>query len=179
MNRLHSAARLARTALAARLLEHGFYAGQDQIMLALDRDDGQTPGALADRLGVRPPTITKTINRLQAQGFLEKRTSNSDARQAHIFLTEAGREMIVAIEKSVKKTEKQALKGLDKKDQKALAKLLARIEANLTNEEIVFTDDEPETEAEPKTRRSPGRMPDTTACRGVEATAIFVTGQPH
>jgi hypothetical protein len=59
--------------------------------------------------------------------------------------------MIVAIEKSVKKTEKQALKGLDKKDQKALAKLLARIEANLTNEEIVFTDDEPETEAEPKT----------------------------
>jgi DNA-binding MarR family transcriptional regulator len=151
MNRLHSAARLARTALAARLLEHGFYAGQDQIMLALDRDDGQTPGALADRLGVRPPTITKTINRLQAQGFLEKRTSNSDARQAHIFLTEAGREMIVAIEKSVKKTEKQALKGLDKKDQKALAKLLARIEANLTNEEIVFTDDEPETEAEPKT----------------------------
>ncbi|TIU91715.1 MAG: MarR family transcriptional regulator, partial [Mesorhizobium sp.] len=36
MSRLHSAARLARTALAARLLAHGFYAGQDQIMLALD-----------------------------------------------------------------------------------------------------------------------------------------------
>ncbi|TIU24307.1 MAG: MarR family transcriptional regulator, partial [Mesorhizobium sp.] len=39
MSRLHSAARLARTALAARLLGHGFYAGQDQIMLALDRED--------------------------------------------------------------------------------------------------------------------------------------------
>lgn len=150
MSRLHSAARLARTALAARLLEHGFYAGQDQIMLALDREDGQTPGALADRLGVRPPTITKTINRLQAQGFLEKRNSIFDARQAHIFLTGAGRDLIVSIEKSVKKTEKQALKGLDKKEQKTLAKLLARIEANLTNEEIVFIDDEPETETETK-----------------------------
>ncbi len=150
MSRLHSAARLARTALAARLLEHGFYAGQDQIMLALDREDGQTPGALADRLGVRPPTITKTINRLQAQGFLEKRNSIFDARQAHIFLTEAGRDLIVSIEKSVKKTEKQALKGLDKKEQKTLAKLLARIEANLTNEEIVFIDDEPEVGAEAK-----------------------------
>ncbi len=169
MNRLHSAARLARTALAARLLEHGFYAGQDQIMLALDRDDGQTPGALADRLGVRPPTITKTINRLQAQGFLEKRTSNSDARQAHIFLTEAGREMIVAIEKSVKKTEKQALKGLDKKDQKALAKLLARIEANLTNEEIVFTDDEPETEAEPKTEGKSAAKAEDEEIAGADA----------
>ena len=128
--------------LAARLLAHGFYAGQDQIMLALDREDGQTPGNLAERHGVRPPTITKTINRLQAQGFLEKRASNSDARQAHIFLTDTGRETIRAIEKSVKKTEKQALKGLDKKEQKALFKLLARIEANLSAEEIVLADDD-------------------------------------
>jgi DNA-binding MarR family transcriptional regulator len=134
MIRLHSAARLARTALAARLFDHGFYAGQDQIMLALDHADGQTPGQLAARLGVRPPTITKTINRLQVQGFLEKRASEADARQAHIFLTDTGRDTIRAIEKSVRKTEKQALKGLDKKDQKTLSKLLARIEANLSGD---------------------------------------------
>ena len=81
---------------------------------------------------MRPPTITKTINRLQAQGFLDKRASDTDARQAHIFLTEPGRDAIKAIEKSVRKTEKQALKGLDKKDQKVLAKLLSRIEGNLS-----------------------------------------------
>ncbi|OQM74886.1 MarR family winged helix-turn-helix transcriptional regulator [Manganibacter manganicus] len=142
MSRLHSAARLARTALAARLLAHGFYAGQDQIMLALDREDGQTPGSLASHLGVRPPTITKTINRLQAQGFLDKRASESDARQAHVFLTDTGREAIRAIEKSVKKTEKQALKGLDKKEQKALFKLLARVEANLSDGEAAHVEDD-------------------------------------
>lgn len=146
MNHLHAAARLARTALAARLLDHGFYAGQDQIMLALNQSDGQTPGQLAARLGVRPPTITKTINRLQVQGFLDKRASETDARQAHIFLTETGRDTIRAIEKSVRKTEKQALKGLDKKDQKTLAKLLSRIEANLTgnHQEIELEADEAE-----------------------------------
>lgn len=130
--RLQSAARLSRTALAARLLDHGFYAGQDQIMLALAQEDGQTPGQLAARLGVRPPTITKTINRLQAQDFLARRASENDARQAHVFLTDAGRDAMRAIEKSVRKTEKQALKGLDKKELKALSKLLARIEANLS-----------------------------------------------
>ena len=46
----------------------------------------------------------------------------------------------------MRKTEKQALKGLDKKDQKALAKLLARIEANLSNSEVVEIDDEPDLE---------------------------------
>lgn len=132
IGRLQSVARLSRTALAARLLSHGFYAGQDQIMLALDQEDGQTPGQLAQLLGVRPPTITKTINRLQVQGFLSKRASEEDARQAHVFLTDAGREAIRAIEKSVRKTEKQAVKGLDKKEQKALSKLLGRIEANLS-----------------------------------------------
>jgi DNA-binding MarR family transcriptional regulator len=132
LSRLQSAARLSRTALAARLLDHGFYAGQDQIMLALAQEDGQTPGQLAARLGVRPPTITKTINRLQAQGFLDKRASENDARQAHIFLTETGRDAIKAIEKSVRKTEKQALKGLDKKEQKVLARLLGRVESNLS-----------------------------------------------
>ena len=133
MSRLHSAARLSRTALAGRLLAHGFYAGQDQIMIALSQEDGQTPGQLASRLGVRPPTITQTINRLQSQGFVDKRASENDGRQAHVFLSESGTETIRAIEICVKKTEKEALKGFDKKELKTLGKLLARVEANLSN----------------------------------------------
>ncbi|MBO6718840.1 MAG: MarR family transcriptional regulator [Rhizobiaceae bacterium] len=136
IGRLQSAARLSRTMLASRLLQQGLYAGQDQVMLALSDTDGQTPGALANRLGVRPPTITKTINRLQTQGFLERRASETDSRQAHIFLTETGRDAIRSIEKSIRKTEKQAMKGLDKKDQKTLGKFLNRIEANLSNIEV-------------------------------------------
>ena len=76
------------------------------------------------------------------QGFLDKRASETDARQAHIFLTDTGRDAIRAIEKSVRKTEKQALKGLDKKEQKALAKLLARIEANLSDAAQQVIDDD-------------------------------------
>lgn len=132
IGRLQSAARLSRTALAAKLMGHGFYAGQDQIMLALSAEDGLTPSALAARLGVSPPTITKTINRLAAQGHVEKRVSESDARQAHVFLTESGKEAIGVIEKSVRTTESQAVRGLDKKDQKQLFRLLDRIEANLS-----------------------------------------------
>jgi len=132
--RLQSVARLSRTALASRLLAHGFYAGQDQIMMALNVENGQTPGQLASALGVRPPTITKTINRLQSQGSLEKRPSETDARQANVFLTERGAEAIKSIEKSVRKTEKQALRGLDKKEVKTLYRLLARVEANLSSD---------------------------------------------
>lgn len=134
IGRLQAAARLSRTVLAERLLDQGLYAGQDKVMLALDQENGQTPSQLATRLGVRPPTITKTINRLAAQGFLEKRASEEDARRAHIYLTENGEQAIREIERSVRKTEKQALRTLDKKDQKTLVKLLARVEANLSRD---------------------------------------------
>ena len=120
--------------LATKLLEKKLYAGQDQIMLSLAANDGQTPGALASEIGVRPPTITKTISRLQAQGFLEKRGSETDARQAAYFPDRMPeREAIVAIEKSIKKTEKHALGNLDKKDRKQLFKLLKKIEGNLSD----------------------------------------------
>ncbi|MDP3896569.1 MAG: MarR family winged helix-turn-helix transcriptional regulator [Mesorhizobium sp.] len=142
MARLQSAARLSRTVLASRLLSHGFYAGQDQIMMALAGENGQTPGQLAAKLGVRPPTITKTLNRLQAQGFLQKRASETDARQAHIFLTETGTDAMRAIEKSVRKTEKQALKGLDKKEIKTFSKMLSRIEGNLSETIAEIADDD-------------------------------------
>jgi DNA-binding MarR family transcriptional regulator len=146
INQLHTAARTVRTALAAQLNGHGFHAGQDGIMLALHSQDGQTPGQLAQRLGVRPPTVTKTINRLSAQGILEKRPSVDDQRQANVFLTEGGRDAIANIERAVKRTEKQALKGFDKKDRKTLFKLLARIEDNLAGGDA--SDDVPERDDE-------------------------------
>jgi DNA-binding MarR family transcriptional regulator len=142
MNSLQAAARLSRTALAARLLAHGFYAGQEQIMLSLDREDGQTPGQLANRLGVRPPTVTKTIGRLQAQGYVEKRSSEIDARQANIFLTETGRNAIRDIEKAVRKTDRIAFAGFDKSERKALFDLLARIETNLGETNVADADED-------------------------------------
>ena len=118
MNSLQAAARLSRTALAARLLAHGLYAGQEQVMLWLEGDDGLTPGQLAARLGVRPPTVTKTVNRLQAQGYVEKRGSERDARKANVFLTDAGRGAIRAIEKAVRGTDRLAFRGFDKKERR-------------------------------------------------------------
>ncbi|WP_292897173.1 MULTISPECIES: MarR family winged helix-turn-helix transcriptional regulator [unclassified Nitratireductor] len=139
---LQSAARLSRTALAERLLEYGLYAGQDKLMLALSVENGQTPSQLANLLGVRPPTITKTINRLMNQGFLEKRLSEEDGRRAYVFLTQEGEQAIRSIEKSVRKTEKIALKGFDKKERQILTRLLSKVEANLNGTSFEDVDDD-------------------------------------
>lgn len=129
--RLQSVSRLARTLLATRLLESGLYAGQDAVMLQLASKDGLPPSVLAQRLGVRPPTITKTIARMQSQGFVVKKSSDRDQRQSHIFLTSLGRETLKAIEKAIRRTDKDMLKKLDKKERKAILKMLERMENSL------------------------------------------------
>ncbi|GGA64784.1 MarR family transcriptional regulator [Nitratireductor aestuarii] len=132
---LQSVARLTRTVSAKRLFEQGLYAGQDKIILALAQENGQTPGALAQKLRVKPPTITKTINRLAAQGFLEKRSSDQDARRTHIYLTPLGEEAIRQIENSLKKIEERALEGIEKEDLKTLKRILEQIAENLAAEQ--------------------------------------------
>jgi DNA-binding MarR family transcriptional regulator len=125
-------ARNARTALSRHLLDLGLYAGQDGVMLALDADDGQTPGAIAASLGVKAPTVTKTIGRLAAQGFLRREGSPDDGRMMLVFLTEAGRDQIKSIRKSQRKTGKAAFAGLKKKEVAELLALLSTVDANIS-----------------------------------------------
>ena len=124
-------ARNARTALSRHLLDLGLYAGQDGVMLALDEEDGQTPGAIAASLGVKAPTVTKTIGRLAAQGFLRREGSRDDGRMMLVFLTEAGRDQIKSIRKSQRKAEKAAFAGLKKKQIGELLALLSTVDANI------------------------------------------------
>ena len=129
---INQVARNARTALSRHLLDLGLYAGQDGVMLALDAHDGQTPGAIAASLGVKAPTVTKTIGRLAAQGFLRRQGSPDDGRMMLVYLTDAGRDQIKSIRKSQRKTEKAAFAGLKKKEVAELLALLSTVDANIS-----------------------------------------------
>lgn len=134
MTQLVLSARAGRTALSARLSAMGLYPGQDAVLLALGADDGMSLRDLADRLTVRPPTITKTVARLAGQDLVEKRASGTDARQSHAFLTEKGRALVAEVRETQRAVERNALRGLSEKERKTLRKLLQRVERNLVPE---------------------------------------------
>ena len=131
MTQLVLSARAGRTALSARLSAIDLYPGQDAVLLALGAEDGLSLRDLAERLSVRPPTITKTVARLTAQDLVEKRSSDNDARQSHAFLTEKGLALVGEVRSAQKSVERDALRGLSEKERKTLRKLLQRIERNL------------------------------------------------
>ncbi|RVN81569.1 MarR family winged helix-turn-helix transcriptional regulator, partial [Sinorhizobium meliloti] len=120
---LVQAARSMRTVLSRNLVASGLYAGQDGVMLALAETDGLTAGALAGKLGVKAPTMTRTIGRMEAQGFLERRPDRDDARLTKVYLTELGRDRLQIIAEAGQHSEKLATRGLTDKQVRTLMKL--------------------------------------------------------
>ncbi|WP_193174846.1 MarR family winged helix-turn-helix transcriptional regulator [Oricola nitratireducens] len=129
---LQNTARVSRTHMARELQSTGLYAGQESVMELLAAGDGKTLGQLAAALGVKPPTITKTVSRLQEQNFVARKPSETDARQTHVWLTEQGRALLEQMQRAIRTAEARALDGVKKKERKQLAKILAKIDANLT-----------------------------------------------
>ena len=131
IHRLAQAAHAYRVRAGSQLARIGLHSGQEGLLKALAEKDGASMSELATALGVQPPTVTKMVGRLAAQGYVERRSSDGDGRQAHVFLTDRGRETIDGIDKVWKRLEKSALAGIDDKDRKRLRKLLRQVSRNL------------------------------------------------
>lgn len=65
------------------------------VLSALWEEDGQTIGAIAERLALEPSTITPLVKRLELAGFVTRQRNPDDERQVQVRLTSKGAEMQV------------------------------------------------------------------------------------
>lgn len=63
------------------------------VLSTLWEVDGQTVGAVADRLGLDSSNVTPLVKRMEAGGLLTRVRNPADERQVIIHLTDAGRDM--------------------------------------------------------------------------------------
>ncbi len=133
VNQLQAVARQSRTHTARHLLDTGIYAGQEQIINLIAIHKSLSSGEIARAIGVRPPTITKSIARLQEQGFVERTTGHADGRIVRVSLTKSGKKILKKVNKATRKAEKQALRKLTVKQQKQLRKSLNVMAENLNS----------------------------------------------
>lgn len=123
---LVQAARLHRARIGDRLARIDLFAGQEQVVQVLATSGTMTMGDLAATLRVRPPTASKTISRLAALGFVERRAEAGDGRIVRVRLTETGLAKAAAIEGIWDAVEAELLAGLDGKERRRLRKLLRK-----------------------------------------------------
>ena len=104
MDRLRHVARLYGDAVgiidALRIQawsEDGLTVAQLRLLWVLRDEDGLPVGALADRLGVNPSTITGHVDRLVKQDLVRREEDASDRRIVRNYLTEAGNITVGAV----------------------------------------------------------------------------------
>ena len=136
---LQLASRAHRARLAAAIEDLGLFPGQETVLVALAEADTMSVGDLAEALKVRPPTISKTLQRLTAQGLVERRDSESDSRRTSVTLTKEGKRRAKALESRLDMMEAEILAPLDEKDARRLRKLLKRVARHLAKDRIDIT----------------------------------------
>lgn len=87
-------ARSLRTHIDQKARRHGTTRAQWSVLARLRRGDGQTQAALADSMEMQPISLGRLIDKLQAQGFVERRADPRDRRAYRLHITPAGRAFV-------------------------------------------------------------------------------------
>lgn len=72
----------------------GITDAQYAVLAVLSVHGPLTPGDLAEREGVQPPSMTRTVAALTEQGLVERAANPEDRRQVRVTLTDAGRAVV-------------------------------------------------------------------------------------
>ena len=95
---------------------------QVSALSALRKCGPLTPGELAAKEGVQPPSMTRVIAALEDYGFVSRRPHPTDGRQAIVELTEQGTAYLRAEVSAREAWLDSRLAGLDESDRELLAR---------------------------------------------------------
>jgi DNA-binding MarR family transcriptional regulator len=128
IGRVSRLSRLVDRRLAVNFARHGIEAWMYDVLATLRRSGEPyelTAGDLVRQTMVTTGAITNRIDRLEARGFVERR-STSDRRKVIVRLTEAGFDKVEEVVQSHLNVERELLAGLSLRQQRELASLLRR-----------------------------------------------------
>lgn len=124
-------ARLLRTEFDRRAKKLGLTRPQWLLLSRLHRHPGLSQSELAVMLEVEKATAGRMIDRLEANGWVKRRTAPGDRRVRHVYLTAEAEREHKRMWPVAEATVEDALSELSEKDSKKLYELLARVKKTL------------------------------------------------
>lgn len=119
--------------LASDLLaELDLYPGQELLLMAVAREEGIAQGDLGDYLNVEPPTVARSLQRLERAGLVERRLDPHDGRVLRVYLTAESRALRGKIAAIWQELNNRMLKGVSDVEQAFLRRLLVQLCDNIS-----------------------------------------------
>lgn len=108
----------------------GLTMARARVITVLGRNEGISQAELAGLLEIEAPTLKRQLDGLEADGFLERRDADGDARKKIVFLTHKGRES--EINAFSRKLRSDVLDGIPPEDRERATAVLQQMCENLT-----------------------------------------------
>jgi len=128
---MHEVARLMRAEFMRRVEHLGLTQAQWRALGNLARNQGIRQAQLAEILEIRPITLTRLVDRLQAAGLVERRADPDDRRAQRLFLTDAAEPLIRNLWAQAASVRERAMAGLSAQQREQLIDTLVAMKANL------------------------------------------------
>ena len=126
-------ARLLRTEFDRRVRRLGITRAQWLVLTRLHRRPGASLSELAEMMEVEKATAGRMIDRLVANGWVERRTARDDRRVKRVYLTDDAERVHKRIWRVAEQTVDSALADLSARESKLLMNLLQRIKSTLVS----------------------------------------------
>jgi len=117
--------------LAQGLKDHGLRVPEWRALAALYAKKHSTMSELAELATIDRTTLTRTMDRMQDAGWLERLADEADMRVTRLALTASGKKMFERIWPEVQRLNELALAGLSASQIETLRKILGQMRENL------------------------------------------------
>jgi MarR family transcriptional regulator, transcriptional regulator for hemolysin len=101
------------------------------ILQSLGEQEGELQRQLAERLCIEGPTMTRHLDRLEAEGLIERRPDPADRRGTRVHATELGRQRHSAMREVMERSERDLLEGMSEDEEEMFESLLKRVRENV------------------------------------------------
>jgi DNA-binding MarR family transcriptional regulator len=102
---------------------------QSGVLFVLAKADGATMGTLAQALDLAPSAVSGLVQRMEALGWVLRRTSEVDARTQQVWLQPAGRALLPALKKALARINERLAGGFTPAELQTVGRWLEHVQA--------------------------------------------------
>lgn len=111
------------------ITHYGLTHGQFFMLVAVMEEEGLLPSALAEKIAQDRATTTGLLDKLENDGWVERKTDKRDRRTLRIYLTPHARKHREAIMKLFEDTNKRFISRFSQKEWAQMQSFLSRLES--------------------------------------------------
>ncbi|CEK10987.1 MarR family winged helix-turn-helix transcriptional regulator [Legionella hackeliae] len=101
------------------------------FLLELFKQNGLTQAQMCKQIGIEQPTAVRTLDRMERDGFIYRKASETDRRVFLVHLTEKALDAKKDMDNCAANLNKVALAGFSKEEKEQFNQFIKRVNANL------------------------------------------------